>query len=93
MPRLSRARLKSLKTLLDGSVVNSCLCWELFSFLPEFPSRRKRGLICPQQEQGMAFTAADWNGKPASDPPPKKLSHERRMKFQLSAPFFYQEAS
>lgn len=86
MSRFSHARLKSLKGLLDASVASSCLCWELFGFLPEFPSGRKWGLICPQQEQEVAFIAADWNGKWASDPPPKRLSHEREMKFQLSAP-------
>ena len=57
-------------------MVNSCLCWELFGFLPEFPSGRKRGLICPQQEQ-VAFTAAEWNGKPGSDPRPKSFHVKR----------------
>ena len=77
LPVFSYSRLKSLKVLLDGTVVNSCLCWELFGFLPEFLSRRKRGLICPQQEQEVAFTAADWNGKPGSDPPPKSFHVKR----------------
>lgn len=76
LPKFSHARLKSLKAVLDGTVVNSCLCWELFGFLPEFPSGRKRVLICPQQEQ-VAFTAADWNGKPESDPPPKSFHVKR----------------
>lgn len=77
VPMFSYSRLKSLKALLDGTVVNSCLFWELLGFLPEFLSRRKRGLISPQPEQEVAFTAADWNGKPGSDPPPKS-SHVKR---------------
>lgn len=77
LPTFSHARLKSLKALVDGTVVSSCLCWELFGFLPEFPSGRKRGLICPQQEQEVAFTATDWNGKPGSDPPPKSFHVKR----------------
>ena len=77
VPVFSYSRLKSLKALLDGTVVSPCLFWELLGFLPEFLSRRKRGLICPQPEQEVAFTAADWNGKPGSDPPPKS-SHVKR---------------
>lgn len=77
LPMFSHARLKSLKALLDGTVVNSFLCWELFGFLPEFPSGRKRGLICPQRKQAVAFTATDWNGKPGSDPPPKSFHVKR----------------
>lgn len=77
VPMFSYSRLKSLKALLDGTVVSPCLFWELLGFLPEFLSRRKRGLICPQPEQEVAFTAADWNGKPGSDPPPKS-SHVKR---------------
>lgn len=87
VPMFSYSRLKSLKALLDGTVVSPCLFWELLGFLPEFLSRRKRGLICPQPEQEVAFTAADWNGKPGSDPPPKS-SPWKRMKFQLSAPIW-----
>lgn len=85
MPMFSHARLKTLKALLDGTVVNSCLCWELFSFLPEFPLERKQGLICPQQEQEVAFIEADWNRKPGSDLLPKAFTW-KRMEFQLSAP-------
>lgn len=47
----------------------------LVSFLNFYQG--ERGLMCPQQEQEVAFTAADWNGKPGSDPPPKSFHVKR----------------
>lgn len=49
----------------------------LVSFLNFHRGKKKRGLICPQPEQEVAFTATDWNGKPGSNPPPKSFHVKR----------------
>lgn len=47
----------------------------LVSFL-NFYQRRKRGSLPPARTRS-GFAAAEWNGKPGSDPPPKSSPRER----------------
>lgn len=70
----SHAPWKSLKALSEGPAVSSGLCWELFGFLPEFPSGRKRPDV-PTGEQG-SFTAPAGMGR-GDQPHGQRPSRER----------------
>lgn len=78
----SHAPWKSLKALSEGPAVSSGLCWELFGFLPEFPSGRKRPDV-PTGEQG-SFIAPAGMGR-RDQPHGQRPSRERDEVSALSS--------